>query len=93
MEIVIVSSGPNTLVLEIRGEGHTFCNALRETLLQDSAVTFAAYRIDHPLISNPLFIVRTDGSESPKDALRKAATKLIELTGALEREVLEKLMK
>lgn len=91
MEIVVVSSSLDTLIFEIRGEGHAFCNALREALLQDPAVTFAAYRIDHPLTSNPLFIVRTDGSESPKAALKKAAAKIIELTRIFEKEALEKL--
>lgn len=91
MEIVVVRKDSNTLVFEVRGEGHTFCNALREALLQDPAVTFAAYRIDHPLISNPTFIVRTDGLESPMEALKRAAARVAELARTFEREVTEKL--
>ncbi|MCX8204282.1 MAG: DNA-directed RNA polymerase subunit L [Candidatus Nezhaarchaeota archaeon] len=91
MEIAVLNRGLNTLVFEVRNEGHTFCNVLKEALLQDPAVAFAAYRIDHPLISNPVFIVRTDGTESPEEALRKAAAKVVELTRIFEREALEKL--
>lgn len=47
------------MVAEIRGEGHSFCNLLRKTLLEEEAVDFAGYNIDHPLLASPVFTLRT----------------------------------
>ncbi len=91
MEIVVLSRASNTLVFELKGEGHTFCNALREALLRDPAVVFAAYRVDHPLISSPVFTVKTDGSKSPEDALREAAMRVIEFAKEFEEKALKAL--
>jgi DNA-directed RNA polymerase subunit L len=91
MDLVVLNKGPNTLVFELRGEGHTFCNSLREALLQDPAVTFAAYRIDHPLVSSPVFVVKTDGSKTPEDALREAAARIVALTKVFEEKALRAL--
>jgi len=91
MEVVVLNKSSDTLVFELRGEGHTFCNALRESLLQDPAVTFAAYRVDHPLTSSPVFTVKTDGSKSPEEALREAAVRVAELAKEFEEEALKAL--
>ncbi len=84
MEIIVRSKDEKTLVFEVRGEGHTLCNALREALLSDKSVVFAAYRIDHPLISNPIFTVKTDGSKRPEEALIEAADRIISFTKEFE---------
>ncbi|PCN49990.1 DNA-directed RNA polymerase subunit L [Candidatus Geothermarchaeota archaeon ex4572_27] len=84
MEVVVRSRDDRTLVFEVKGEGHTLCNALREALLMDRSVVFAAYRIDHPLISNPVFTVRTDGSKRPEEALVEAADRIIAFTREFE---------
>lgn len=76
-----------TLMLELKGEGHTLCNVLREELLKDRSVTFSAYRIDHPLIPSSVFIVATDGSKLPEDALKEAFDRLLSKTRELEEAV------
>ncbi len=43
---------------EIKGEDHTLCNPLRKVLNQNEKVEFATYRIEHPLLSNPVFYVK-----------------------------------
>lgn len=80
MQLVVLKRGENELVFEVRGETHTFCNALRQALVEDKAVTFAAYKISHPLTSIPLFRVKTDGSKTPEEALTEAAKKLTALS-------------
>ena len=80
MKIKIKEEKKNRLVLEIKGEGHAFCNALKKELWNDKHVKVAAYKIDHPLIGIPTIIVETDGSESPKKALTEAAKRLGKLT-------------
>jgi len=89
MDVVVINRNSNTLVFELRGEGHTFCNVLREVLLQDPAVDFAAYRIDHPLTSSPVFTVRTRGSKAPDEALKEAASKIVNLARGFEEKFQE----
>ncbi len=62
--------------VELDGEGHTFCSAIQNVLLKDESVEFAGYRIPHPLVSQPIFYIRTKGERDPIDALTDAAIKL-----------------
>jgi len=66
----------NRIIVEIVGESHAFCNALRKELWEDKHVKIAAYNIEHPYVSNPKMIVETDGQEKPKAALLKAAERI-----------------
>ena len=43
MEIKILEKTKNTLRLEVAGEGHTLCNALRRQLWEDKTVEVAGY--------------------------------------------------
>ncbi len=88
MKIRIIKRGKNDIELELEGEGHTFCNILRRTLFEDEAVEYAGYTIDHPLIGIPRFYVRTNGSESPEEALIKAAEKIAERSAEFRDEFL-----
>mgnify|MGYP001598956464 CR=1 FL=1 len=75
MEISVLEDKKNKLIFELKGMGHTFCNALKYELSQDDHVKIATYGIEHPLISSPKFIVETDGAD-PKKALLSAAQRL-----------------
>jgi DNA-directed RNA polymerase subunit L len=76
MEIKVLEEKKNRLVLEIKGEGHAFCNALKRELWNDLHVKIAAYKIKHPLVGIPTLFVETDGKETPKKALTEAAKRL-----------------
>jgi len=76
MEIKILEDKKSKMVLEIKGESHTFCNALKQELWNDKHIKVVGYSIAHPLIGIPKFIVETDGQESPKKALAEAAKRL-----------------
>ena len=76
MEVKVLEEKKNKLILEIKGEGHAFCNALKKELWNDSHVKAAAYKIAHPLVGIPKMIVETDGKETPKKALTEAAKRL-----------------
>ena len=76
MKVKILKEKKNRLTIEIREEGHVFCNALKKELWNDSHVKVAAYKIDHPLVGVPTVVVETDGKESPKKALTEAAKRL-----------------
>ncbi len=47
------------LKVEIGGEGHSFPNLLRKTLLEESAVEFTGYSIEHPLLASPILTLKT----------------------------------
>ena len=64
------------MVFELAGADHTFCNALKKELWNDSTVRAAAYKVDHPLIGVPRFIVETNGQKDAKAVLKAAAARL-----------------
>ena len=66
MEIKVLTESPDFLEIEILGEGHTFCNLLRDALNQESTVEHASYAIKHPLVSNPVLALRTKGAQPRK---------------------------
>ena len=79
MKLKVVKKTEKQLELEVEGEDHSLCNAIRKSLLEDKHVTYASYRIEHPLISHPVIIVRTDGKESPEDALKEGVKRVGEM--------------
>ena len=87
MEIDVKKSGSNELHFVLKGERHTFPNLLRETLLKDSSVEFAAYKLTHPLDKSAEFIVRTKGKTAKKaiqDSLKKIGKQVSEFEKAFK---------
>ena len=74
------------LVFELNGETHTFCNALKDELLHVKGVEIAAYKIDHPLVGIPTFIIETKGIE-PRKAIKQALANLKKKTNEFAAEV------
>ncbi|MGQ4870434.1 MAG: DNA-directed RNA polymerase subunit L [Candidatus Thorarchaeota archaeon] len=79
MEPRVLESSRYELKIEIVGEGHSFCNLLRKTLLEEPAVEFAGYSIDHPLLANPVFTLRTKRRQA-NVVLREALEKMLART-------------
>ena len=82
MEINVVEENKGKIELEIVGEDHTFCNAIRSELWNND-VDFAAYNIEHPLISNSTLMVQGSGDLRKKlvntsDSLKKLFKELKE---------------
>jgi DNA-directed RNA polymerase subunit L len=86
MEIKIIEDEKNRLVFEIKGVSHGFCNMLKEQLLQDSHVKIATYRVEHPIVNIPKFLVETDGAD-PKKTVLGAVTKLKTFTEKTKKEL------
>jgi len=90
MDIEIKKSATNELHFVMKGERHTFPNLLRETLLQDSSVIFAAYTLQHPLGSECEFVVKTKGKTAKKaldDAAKQVEKKLLNLKKLLKLQI------
>ncbi len=88
MEFVIIEESKTRLVFELKGETHTFCNLLKEELLAAKGVVTASYRIDHPLIGVPRFMMETKGAE-PRKALKEALASIKKKAEAFRKEVAE----
>jgi len=75
MEIEFLSEKKNEVEFLIKGERHTFPSLLKDALLKDSSVEFAAYKLRHPMDRDSLFFLRTSG-KTPKKALQEALKKI-----------------
>lgn len=69
MELEVLKKDAHELEFKIKDNRHTFPQLLRERLLLDSAVTFAAYKLNHPMDSDCQFIVKTKGKSVEKALL------------------------
>ena len=69
----IITDKRNELEIEITGETHTLCNALRKTLMEDEDVEAAAYVIEHPIIGEPKLYIK---AKNPRKSLKIAAETL-----------------
>ena len=82
MELRLIENEKNRIKLEIRGEGHTFCNALRKELWKDKAVEIAGYTVEHSLVSEPILTLEMGKGEAKK-ALLDAVERLHKQNGEL----------
>lgn len=84
MKLKVLQDKKNKMIVEIEGETHTFCNALKKELWNDKHVKAAGYNIAHPFVGVPKLIVETDSGEKPKKALIEAAKRLEKKAGDLK---------
>jgi len=87
LQLKVLKRNSRELKFEIEGEGHTLCNLLESTLLEDADVEFAGYDVPHPLISNTIFFVRTKEGKKPEEALIEAIEKIRQRGKKLNSEI------
>ncbi len=75
MNLKIIRVTEDEAEIEFLDLGHTFLNVLKYSLLQDPHVESATYNIKHPMISNPIFYIKTK-SKDPLKALQDASLRL-----------------
>ena len=71
MEAKILVNEKNTLELELVGMDHSLAQLIAEKLNQDKEVEFAAYKVEHPIVSSPKLFVKTKKGEASKLVLKK----------------------
>ena len=84
MKFNVLEESKTKLVFELEGETHTFCNLLKSEVAKVKGVTLATYRIDHPLVGVPKFLVETKGVE-PRAALKDALKNIQKLAKDLKK--------
>ena len=90
MELKLIRKEEGILEFEMTGEDHTFLGILREALNHQSEVVFAAYRNPHPILSNPIFYLKTIEASST-EVIESAGEYIIDLCNNLETLVEEQL--
>jgi DNA-directed RNA polymerase subunit L len=86
MQLKVIESNRYELKIEIGGEGHSFCNLLRKTLLEEPSVDSAGYSIDHPLLASPIFILKTKKRQA-NVVLREALEKMLARTEEFRKKI------
>lgn len=84
--LTIPAEVANAAQFTFEKEDHTLANMLRDRLFRLDHVTFAAYKVPHPLFANFELRIHTDGEISPKDALIAACRELITELQTLDQE-------
>ncbi len=84
MDIRFIEDKKSSIVFEVEGVSHGFCNLLKEELTKDKSVTLATYRIDHPVVGVPR--MRVEGSD-PKKSVKAAIAALKKETASFKKEV------
>ena len=87
MNLKIRASEPNYVEIELVGEDISFANTIKEMLLKDSDVEFAACRMDHPQVGNPIIHVRTkkkDPLPLIKDAVKEMKKDVSEFKASMK---------
>ena len=86
MELVVIEESKDKMIFELKGETHTFCNALKQELQHNKGVEIATYKIDHPLVGVPQFLIETKGVE-PRKVLKDALKSLKKKAEEFKKEV------
>ena len=86
MELKVLNRNKKDWIVELVGEGHSFCNVLQNFLLKDDSVDISYYKIPHPLVENPRIYVRTKGRRRPEKALHDAAKSLDKTLKAIKKQ-------
>lgn len=77
----------NSGTFSILNDGHTIANIIRHSLLEDTRVIFAGYRIPHPLQCKCLIRIRTRTSDvTPIQVLRDSIINLCDEIQTMEEE-------
>lgn len=71
MEINVLEESKNKLIVELKGEGHALCNAVKAELWKNKKVKVTGYNIAHPLVGIPKLVIETDSGD-PKKILIEA---------------------
>jgi len=66
MEYEILKEETHELQIQFSEIDHGFLNLIKEAIWQQSGVEIASFRVEHPEVSKPLFILKTKGKDAKK---------------------------
>ena len=78
VSVVDDSRIPSTSTITLNRQDHTVTNLLSNEIRKNENVIFSGYRVPHPLVPKAEIRVQTKpNTQTPKDVLKDAATKLL----------------
>jgi DNA-directed RNA polymerase II subunit RPB11 len=83
LEILEKISNKTTSEFVFKGEDHTLANILCSELRRVAGVVHTGYRIPHPLSGEVVVYVQTDGSITPRQAVKSASDRVVNELSAL----------
>jgi len=86
MELKFLESTKNKILVEIKGEDHTFCNVLIKELQKNNNVKSATYRVTHPLQRVPVLLVETNEKTTAKKAILDSISGLSKINSKFLKE-------
>jgi DNA-directed RNA polymerase subunit L len=66
MEIEVLKEEKHELQIQFSEIDHGFLNLIKEAIWQQSGVELASFRLEHPEVGKPFFILKTKGKEAKK---------------------------
>ncbi len=66
MEYEVLKEETHELQIQFSEIDHGFLNLIKEALWQQPGVEMASFRLEHPEVGKPLFIVKTKGKDAKK---------------------------
>ncbi|AET64677.1 DNA-directed RNA polymerase subunit L [Methanothrix harundinacea] len=85
MNVKVLKKTDDELHLEFFGESHTLLNLLRTELLEDDRVLIATYDAKFPMMTNPIFRLRTRDVD-PVLLLNEVASRIAGMVEEFEEE-------
>jgi len=85
MNVKILKKTDDELHLEFEGDSHTLLNLLRTELVEDDRVLLATYDAKFPMMTNPIFRLRTKDVD-PVVLMKEAASRIAGISEEFEEE-------
>ncbi|MFH1588391.1 MAG: DNA-directed RNA polymerase subunit L [Candidatus Diapherotrites archaeon] len=76
MKIEIISKEKSLIEFKLIGERHTVPNLLKAKLVEGKDVEFVSYKLNHPLDTDSVFVLRMAGGKDPVKALSSAVKEI-----------------
>ncbi len=90
LQVSVLKYEKNYLELAVKGETHTLFAPLVEYLLKHPDVEYAMYDVDHPLLQNVKFRLKTR-SRDPVEVLKEVVSIIVKDIDELRDKLLSKL--
>ena len=90
LNVKILEENKGKVIFEMEGETHTLAAALTKELWTDKSVKAAGYKLEHPLLGKPTFVVETDGEDARKAvsaALKRLSKQSEKLSAQADKEL------
>ncbi|MBI2040860.1 MAG: hypothetical protein HYT16_02035 [DPANN group archaeon] len=87
MEFTILEENKGAIKIEASARDEGFFNLVKRQLWQNGGVEIASFRIAHPDISRPVFVIKAKSGKDPKKLWNAALESISEELKSFEKEI------